>query len=370
MGLKDKKKSKKNKELAQRDLEPVEKDKKAGPSEMRKRKRDKENNGDLRKDVQISIEDNSPKAANDKKRTTKLRKGKVKKVKNNHGLDGQHDPSNTDGFGELNDDEAVDDQGLFEIQGETGSAEMVPNEVDRKSKRARKKKKDCNSLDDLEKRVEAVQSEPCHLSSVDESCSRDITSISKKSQKKKRDMSSSNPKKPLEKKEEASQEDVYLISSEDEGSPKGMKKWIMEYQQNRPGLKVLQQRIDEFIIAHEEKLEQYLVATHLDLIRFVLESQERKERQALSAEEGWQLVQHHKGRKKTKDADGITVGSVAQAVVESKRAKKKNTDVGLDFYRFQRKEAQRNEIMMLQSKFEQDKKRIQQIRAARKFKPY
>ena len=46
-----------------------------------------------------------------------------------------------------------------------------------KSKRARKKKKDCNSLDDLEKRVEAVQSEPCHLSSVDESCSREITSM-------------------------------------------------------------------------------------------------------------------------------------------------------------------------------------------------
>lgn len=32
--------------------------------------------------------------------------------------------------------------------------------------------------------------------------------------------------------------------------------WLMEYHQSRPGLKVLQQRIDEFIIAHEEKLEQ------------------------------------------------------------------------------------------------------------------
>lgn len=32
----------------------------------------------------------------------------------------------------------------------------------------------------------------------------------------------------------------------------------MEYQQNRPGLKVLQQRIDEFIIAHEAKLEQVI----------------------------------------------------------------------------------------------------------------
>ncbi|KAM5583453.1 hypothetical protein ABKV19_003379 [Rosa sericea] len=38
MGVKDKKK---NKELAQRNLEPVEKDKSSGPSEMRKRKREK-----------------------------------------------------------------------------------------------------------------------------------------------------------------------------------------------------------------------------------------------------------------------------------------------------------------------------------------
>ena len=137
--------------------------------------------------------------------------------------------------------------------------------------------------------------------------------------------------------------------------------------------------------------------------------QERKEREARAAEGGWTVVTHHKGRKKTTDAEsGVTVGSVAQAVVEGNLAKKKSKEVGLDFYRFQRKEAQRNgmtsltyqvsfycfhylaypinfqlfhlpmrqvflfvsEIMMLQSKFEQDKKRIQQFRAARKFRPY
>lgn len=106
----------------------------------------------------------------------------------------------------------------------------------------------------LEKGVEAVQGESCHLSSVDEDCSKEITKmilelkhsvsefwlqpvlfifaiikvvgvgLSKKSQKKKRrDMDSSKSKKSLEKKEESNQDDVYLISSEDEGSPKGMK---------------------------------------------------------------------------------------------------------------------------------------------------
>ncbi|KAG4383892.1 hypothetical protein GLYMA_13G171200v4 [Glycine max] len=133
-----------------------------------------------------------------------------------------------------------------------------------------------------------------------------------------------------------------------------MKKWIMEYHQSRPGLDVLQNQIDDFITAHEAKLEE-----------------EREEKEALAAEGGWTVVVHHKGRKKTTDSEsGIAVGSVAQAAVENKMTKKKHKEVGLDFYRFQRKEAQRNEIMTLQSKFEEDKKRLQQMRAARKFRPY
>lgn len=71
--------------------------------------------------------------------------------------------------------------------------------------------------------------------------------------------------------------------------------------------------------------------------------QEREEREALAAEGGWTVVTHHKGRKKTKDAEsGITVGSVAPAVAEDQMAKKKQKEVGLNFYRFQRKEAHRN----------------------------
>jgi len=44
---------------------------------------------------------------------------------------------------------------------------------------------------------------------------------------------------------------------------------------------------------------------------------------------------------------GITVGSIAQAVVEDKMANKKGKEVGSDFYRFQRREAQRNGRMNL-----------------------
>ncbi|XP_021680030.2 uncharacterized protein LOC110664602 isoform X3 [Hevea brasiliensis] len=152
-----------------------------------------------------------------------------------------------------------------------------------------------------------------------------------------------------EKIEEAVEDGAYYISSGEDCS-KGMRK----YRQSRPGLKVLQQWIDQFITAHEEKLEQ-----------------ERNEREARVAEDGWTVVVHHKGRKKTTDSQsGITVGSVAPAVAESQLTKKKHKEIGPDFYRVQKREAQRNEILAIQSKFEQDRKRIQQLRAAGKFQPY
>ncbi|XP_059598556.1 uncharacterized protein LOC100265155 isoform X4 [Vitis vinifera] len=173
---------------------------------------------------------------------------------------------------------------------------------------------------------------------------------SKKAAKNKEEKFTKSSKKQVENEPD----EVYHISSGDEDCSKGMKKWIMEYHQSRPGLKILQQRIDEFITAHEAE-----------------EEQARKEREARASEGGWTVVVHHKGRKKTTDSEsGIAVGSVAQAAVMDKMGKKKSKEIGLNFYRFQRREAQRNELMMLQSKFEQDKKRIQQLRAARKFRPY
>ncbi|KAG6406739.1 hypothetical protein SASPL_134348 [Salvia splendens] len=180
----------------------------------------------------------------------------------------------------------------------------------------------------------------------------------------------------LETREENAEDEVYQMSSGDEDYSKGMKsmilvvacrfmkhdnsrfsvcsEWITHYHQSRPGLNVLQERIDDFIMAHEAR-----------------EEQAKAEKLAQAAEGGWTVVVHQKGRKKSTEAEsGIAVGSVAQAAVLDKMGKKKKKEVGLDFYQFNRREAHRNEIMMLQSKFEQDKKRIQQMRAARKFRPY
>uniref|UniRef100_A0A803LE46 Ribosomal RNA-processing protein 7 C-terminal domain-containing protein n=1 Tax=Chenopodium quinoa TaxID=63459 RepID=A0A803LE46_CHEQI len=215
---------------------------------------------------------------------------------------------------------------------------------------------------------------------------------SKNAHKKKMDGQSTNKKiKSVKEVQEVAMDDVYEISSVDEDDSKGMKKWIKEFHVRRPGLKVLQEQIDNFITAHEEQEEQtcltviigspglradgynflnFLVIV-LDTLPLASSFDAKREREAKLAEEGWTVVVHRKGGKRTTDPDsGVAVGSVAEAAVRDKMAKKKSKDVGLDFYRFQRKEAHRSDIMKLQSKFEEDKKRIQQIRAARKFKPY
>ena len=72
--------------------------------------------------------------------------------------------------------------------------------------------------------------------------------------------------------------------------------------------------------------------------------QEKKEKEALAAEGGWTVVGHQRGRKKTTDPEsGIAVGSaVPVAKADDILAKKKRKEVGVDFYRFQKREAHMN----------------------------
>lgn len=78
--------------------------------------------------------------------------------------------------------------------------------------------------------------------------------------------------------------------------------------------------------------------------------QASKEREDQAAEGGWTVVSHHKGRKKTTDGEsGIAVGSVAQAAVINNMAKKKNKEIPLDFYGFQKREARRSGNCLLTS---------------------
>jgi ribosomal RNA-processing protein 7 len=115
----------------------------------------------------------------------------------------------------------------------------------------------------------------------------------------------------------------------------------LEYKQKRPGLKALQEAIDEFIVAHEEQQEKVSVSsvtyissdeTKQTSCLFLIPTwlfQEKKEREARAAEDGWAVV-HHKGRKKTTDAEtGTAVGSVSLAAMQHKMAKMKPKEVDM-----------------------------------------
>jgi ribosomal RNA-processing protein 7 len=64
-------------------------------------------------------------------------------------------------------------------------------------------------------------------------------------------------------------------------------------------------------------------------------NQERKESEARAAEEGWTVVVHHKGRRKTTDAEtGTAVGSVSLAAMQEKNGKQeKPKEIAPNFYR-------------------------------------
>lgn len=231
--------------------------------------------------------------------------------------------------------------------------EQTDGEVDNCHSKAEIKDSNGNGDSNMEPTIE-----PCRSKDAKKKRKKEIQHSPKKKKPRRSKESKMKREKEIqnspEKRESDHQDEIHTISSGDDDCSNGMKKWIKEYHQSRPGLEVLQQRIDDFVTAYEEKQEE-----------------ERKAKEALAADGGWTVVVHHKGRKKTTDSEsGIAVGSVAQVAVENKLAKKKHKEVGLDFYRFQKREAQRNEIMQLQDKFAEDKKRLQQLRAARKFRPY
>jgi ribosomal RNA-processing protein 7 len=127
--------------------------------------------------------------------------------------------------------------------------------------------------------------------------------------------------------------------------------WVAEHRAERPGLDVLQADVDAWIAAHDAAAAEAV----------------QEQEAAAAGDDGWTVVGSKKGRRKTTDGEGTVVGGVAPAKAERKR--KAGAQGAPDFYRHQRRENQRNAVVELRLKFEEDKKRIAELRAQRKFKP-
>ncbi|RHZ76470.1 hypothetical protein Glove_197g6 [Diversispora epigaea] len=135
-------------------------------------------------------------------------------------------------------------------------------------------------------------------------------------------------------------------------SPLGLNKWFKEYQINRPDPHKLQVEVDEYMRKFEEIEEE--------------KRKELEEKQNQPDEEGFITVTRA-GRRNANTDGTITV--TAAKPEEIKNLKPKNKELP-DFYRFQMRESKRNKHVELRKKFEEDKRKIERLKAARRFKPY
>lgn len=149
---------------------------------------------------------------------------------------------------------------------------------------------------------------------------------------------------------------VEYLLPEPEGAY-GLKGWVQEHKAQRPGNEVLQQQLDAWMLSFEESEKRKLEA-----------------QQSAMDEEGWTVVVKSKGRKKTREAEGGGKAAVATGGLSAAAAAQAGKDSKLkkheDFYRFQQREKRRNELVDLRQQFDEDRKRVAQLRASRNFKPY
>ncbi|XP_068674267.1 ribosomal RNA-processing protein 7 homolog A-like [Montipora foliosa] len=127
----------------------------------------------------------------------------------------------------------------------------------------------------------------------------------------------------------------------------GMKKWVQEYQMQYPDATQLQTKVDEFMAQFDAKKEQ--------------SDKEAADTLNKPDDEGWVTV-GRSGRNPAArriDADKL----------HERRKKKKKREL-LNFYQFQLRETRREHIANLRKKFEEDRKRVAEMKSARKFRPY
>lgn len=135
----------------------------------------------------------------------------------------------------------------------------------------------------------------------------------------------------------------------------GPKKWAHDFKERilmTAEVKELQEEVNQYLAEYDIKQEE--------------EKRRAKEMENVPDEEGWITVSRH-GKKPVLPDD-----HVHDQLLLSKAQKKKNksgTDLD-NFYAFQAQEGKMTKLTELKQKFEEDKKRISQMKAARKFKPY
>ncbi|KAG8436414.1 hypothetical protein GDO86_007493 [Hymenochirus boettgeri] len=141
-----------------------------------------------------------------------------------------------------------------------------------------------------------------------------------------------------------------VLSGKDYVIKTGIQKWIDDYQSSLTDVSSLQTEIDEFMKEHDKRVAE--------------EEEKAMEEEGVPDEDGWVKVTR-KGRR-----PGLARTEAANIRVTEREKKKRTQKELLNFYAWQHRESKREHLAELRKKFEEDKQRIELMRAQRKFRPY
>ncbi|XP_053669800.1 ribosomal RNA-processing protein 7 homolog A [Anopheles nili] len=127
----------------------------------------------------------------------------------------------------------------------------------------------------------------------------------------------------------------------------GVAKWSKEYQERIPDPAKLQKEIDEYMESYDQKVEQKKI----------------EEQNNAADEDGWVKVS-------SKNSGVFTQKQAVVKKLENKLDSDRNTKELKNFYTFQIREAKKNDIISLRKKYDRDLKKMEQIKKAKRFKPY
>ncbi|XP_070152857.1 ribosomal RNA-processing protein 7 homolog A [Polyergus mexicanus] len=154
----------------------------------------------------------------------------------------------------------------------------------------------------------------------------------------------------LDKAMELSEDSVITLNNDENKCLTGLKRWCKEYNDSLCDEEITKKEIEEYLTLYDKQIEDRIA----------------KEQIAEEDDDGWVTIAG--GKKRGQFAPSrkeSTIGKVQQK--EEQRKKKKQL---VNFYTFQIREAKKQNLTELRKKFELDKKRLQELKLKRTFKPF
>ncbi|XP_058597104.1 ribosomal RNA-processing protein 7 homolog A [Neofelis nebulosa] len=141
-----------------------------------------------------------------------------------------------------------------------------------------------------------------------------------------------------------------LVSTDSHPVKSGVHKWVSNYTDSVPDPEALRVEVDTFMEAYDKRIAE--------------EEAKAKEEEGIPDEEGWVKVTRRGRRPVLPRTEAASL-----RVLERERRKRARKEL-LNFYAWQHRETKMEHLAQLRKKFEEDKQRIELMRAQRKFRPY